>query len=346
MHLSVTFPEFSELPPDHSQWDTTWVTMLGREFWPISSHCTKENGSLHRWSISGRYIFSVIALVLRSNSYVDSKDWDDLVHAFTESLDHPFPDEMILLLHKDIPGRDGGWSEHVCPITYYTLCDVPRLLLSKTPSAIRTGITCGQHQQQHAEGAMETQPDRHHDQQRRPKPVDTPWKGVAESKETEADRPGSQHKQEFDSKIRINAAKVIQDAYRAYRRHFEQKRASAARKIQAAHRRHLKRKNAVHKEIIESQAQYGHLLHMRSREMEWSKDLQYYLLFRVPLADILESLNTIGAFFQSEKKRANKRTVDPQNMDHGELMKAVDQYRYESVDCTLHSSLMNPLESS
>jgi hypothetical protein len=345
MHQSVTFPEFSELTPDHSQWDTTWITALKREFWPISSRCAKENGTLYRWPISGKHLWIRRVLVLRSNSYANAKSWGDLVHAFTGSLDHPLPDEMILLLHKAIPGLHGGWPEHVRPITYNTLDDVPRLLLLEPPSAIRTGITRSPQQQQHAEGATEAQPGQHHVEQRRPTPVDASWKEAAEGDEAGVDRPDLQCEQEFDE-TRVNAAKVIQDAYRGYRRHFEQKRASAARKIQFAYRRHLARKNHVRKGTNGGRAQYGHLLHMRSREMEWSKDSRYYLLFRVPLVDILVCLDTIGAFFQSEKKEATRRIMDPQTKDHEELIRIIDQYRYERTDRTLRSDLMNPLESS
>lgn len=307
---------------------------LGREFWPIFSHYTKENGSLLRWSISGRYLLSAIALLLRSNSYTDAKNWNDLVHAFTESLKHPFRDEMILLLHKTLPGPCGRWSEHVFPITYDTLGGVPKLLLAKVPSTIRADVTHNQPKQRPEETETEAQLKRNHGEKQQPDPVDASWKKVVKSKGVEMNRLDS-HKEQDCEEIRINAAKMIQDAYRAHRRHLKQKRVSAARKIQVAYRRHLKRKNVVRKGIDELRVHYWRVLRMRSREMEWSKDSRYFILFRVPLADILVCLDIVGTFFQSEKKEANKRMVDPQNNNHEELNKAVDQYRYEKPSWTM-----------
>ena len=253
------------------------------------------------------------------------------MYAFTESLDHPFRDKMILLLHKTIPGPRGRWSEHVFPITYDKLDDVPKLLLSKAPDTLMSGITRDWQQQRPAEGGMEAQPEPHLGKQQRQKTVDASWKAGVESNWAGMDRPDLHDEQEFDSG-RVRAATVIQDAYRAYRRHFEQKRISAARRIQVAYRHHLKRRNVVRKGINESQARYWRALRMRSREMEWSKDSRYYLLFRVPLGDILVCLDTIGAFFQSEKKEANKRMIEAQNKHHGEFLKAVNKYRYDKRD--------------
>lgn len=187
-------------------------------------------------------------LVLRSNSYADANDWDDLVHAFTESLKHPSPDEMILLLHKNTPGRCEEWSEHVCPVTYSTLGGIPKLLLPKPPSAVRTGVTHAQ-QHQHVEWETEAQPDPAHGRQREPTPIEV----VSDSKEAELDRSGS-HREDLEV-IRAKAAKVIQGAYRAHRahrRHLERKRVSAARKIQAAYRLHLKRREVVRKGVDET----------------------------------------------------------------------------------------------
>jgi len=108
------------------------------------------------------------------------------------------------------------------------------------------------------------------------------------------------------------------------------------RKIQTAYRRHLKRKSVVRKGMDVTQADYWHLLRERSMEMEWSKDSQYYLLFRVPLAYILIYLHTIGAFAESEKKGANKRMGAASDKELEEVMKACNQYRYDNVDRTLY----------
>lgn len=276
------------------------------------------------------------ALVLRPNSYADAKNWDDLVHAFTESLEHPSPDEMILLLHQGIPGPHGWWPEHVCPVTYSRLSGVPNHLLSTPPGAVKTSIIHVQ-QKSHAEGATETRIGESHGEQLQQAPIDASLEGVADNMEVEVDMPEPHREQEFDEN-QVKAAEAIQGAYRAYHRHLERKRVSAARKIQAAYRCHLKQKTVPRKATKGTRAYYWDLLRERSREMEWCKDSQYYLLFRVPLADILVCLDTVGTFFRSEKKKASKRTIGSRHKDHKESVEAVDRYGYGCcADCVLRS---------
>ena len=265
------------------------------------------------------------------NSYADSKDWNDLVHALTESLKHPFPDEMVLLLHKAIPSRHGRWSEHVFTVTYDSLDEVPELLLSKAPRAVRAGGPRAQEQQQRIES---------HDEQRQPTPTETSREEIVESKEAEVDRPDPHREQEF-TEDQADASKLTQDAYR---HDFEQNRAAAAQKIQAAYRRHLQRKEVARRGVDEVQARYWRLLRQSSREMEWSKDSRYYILFRVPLADILVCLDTIGSFFQSGKKEANKRMGGAQQKDYHELIEVSNRYRYDRILTARHPrGLTNPL---
>ena len=114
----------------------------------------------------------------------------------------------------------------------------------------------------------------------------------------------------------------------------DERQIKAARIIQASYRRYLKRKNVVHKGIDDKQAHIWRLLRHRSREMEWSQDSQYYLLFRVPLADILVCLNVMGAFLESKKKDASNRMKDVHIEELEELMEARSEYRYGSVGCT------------
>ena len=300
------------------------------------SHYAREEGKLRRWPISGRHLLSMTVLVLRSNSYADAKDWNDLVHAFTESLKHPSSDKMILLLHKAIPGLHGRWSDHVFPVAYDTRDGIPELLLSNPPRAVRTVITRASQQQQHAKKVTEAQPNRDHDKQSQPTPTDAPQSEVVDTKEVKVDRPDPQREQVSDE-TRAKAAKAIQGAYRAYRHRLEQKQVIAACKIQAAYRRHSIRRNIVRKGIDESQARFWTLLRERSREMKWPKDSRYYLLFRVPLGDILVCLNTVGAFLASRKKEANKRITDTEKKGQGDFAKAGDQYRYDRVGCALRS---------
>ena len=242
-------------------------------------------------------------LPLRSNSYANAECWDDLVYVFIESLKNSSLDEMVLLLHTTIPGPYGRRSKYVRPVSYNRLDDIPRLLLStRALSGLRNGVSLTRQQ--------------------------GPWVGVAVGAQPNSDRNGRDHEQE-NQETRVNAAKAIQDAYR---RHLERKRVGAARKIQTAYRRYLERKKVVRTGIDAIQARYWHLLRKSSMEMKWPKNSQYYLLFRVPLADILVCLNVIKTFADSKKKEIKERLTTEDDRDLGE---ALHQNRYDKVDRTL-----------
>ena len=70
--------------------------------------------------------------------------------------------------------------------------------------------------------------------------------------------------------------------------------------------------------------------------MEWTKDSRYYLLFRVPLADILVCLDMIKSFAESEKKEARKRMMKEDHKGLEESMEAQSRYRCDSVGYTLY----------
>jgi hypothetical protein len=245
------------------------------------------------------------------------------VYAFTESLKNSSLDEFIHLMYAHIPGPPGRLPKYVRPVSYDMLDEVPALLLSMAPSASRTGAPPAHQQRPHLEVVTGVQSDGGHDWQGQQEHTDVPQERVADGEGTEAVASGEDHEQEIDE-ARTSAAKVIQGAYR---RHLKQKRASAARKIQAAYRHHLVRKTVVR--------DYWYLLRKRSREMKWSKGSQYYLLFRVPLAYILASLDTIKAFAESEKE-AKKRVMTEGEGDLEKLMEALHQYRCDSFGCTLY----------
>ena len=269
--------------------------------------------------------------LLRPNSYATAESWDSLVCAFTESLKYSTFDEMILLLHTSIPDPGGRRSWYVRPVSYSRLDEVHKVLLSVAPSALRTGATPTHLQRSHIDAATTVQPDADHDGEAQQKHIDVPQESIAEGKEVEVATPGGDH-EEIDE-IRVNAAKAIQDVYRRY---LERKRADAAKKIQAAYRRRLKRKSIVRKGIDATQAHYWQLLRKRSMETEWTKNSQYYLLFRVPLAYILVCLDTIKAFVESERKEASRRARTEDNRKLEELMDILTQHRCDNADCTLY----------
>ena len=221
---------------------------------------------------------------------------------------------MILLLHESIPVPLGQRWNHVRPVVYSQLDEVPKLLLAD-PSVTRT-VT---HQQRSRVG---TEPDGDYDEQGRR--TNMPQERITEENEAE-EGPGSSgdHEQGIDKRL-VKAAKTIQNAYR---HHLERRRNNAAKKIQAAYLRYLKRKKIVRKGLDATQARYWQLLRKRSMEIEWAKDSRYNLLFRVPLAYILVSLDVAGGFVESKKKEAKKRLAAEGDRDLEEAMDALQQYR-------------------
>jgi hypothetical protein len=268
-------------------------------------------------------------LSLRPNSYAAAERWDDLVYVFTESLRNSFLDEMILLVRATIPSPHQRRFQYVRLVAYNRLDEVPKLVLPGAPTVLRSGAaTFTPRQRPHVGAATGARPDGGHDGQGQQKHIDgTPQERMNDGKETEVVTTGGDHEEEIDETL-VNAARVIQDAYRHHR---ERKRTPAARKIQAAYRRYLKRKRAARKGIDATQAQYWEILRKESTETEWSKDSQYYLLFRVPLAYILVCLDAIKSFAESGKKEAKKLLMTADHRGIEEQMGAIDQYGYDSV---------------
>jgi hypothetical protein len=261
------------------------------------------------------------------DSYVHAKSWRDLESAFTKSLAGSSLDEMTLLLHDSIPGRYERRCNHVRPVIYGRLDEIPALLMAD-PNVSSTPL----YQQRSRVGvAMRAQPSCDYNGQGQR--ADMSRERIADENETgKGACSDGNHEQEFEERM-VNAAKAIQDAYR---RRLKQRRADAARKIQTAYRHYLERKSVVSQEVDAPQARYWYLLRMRSLGMEWSKGSRYYLLFRVPLAYILVCLDIIQAFVESEKKKAKKRVMTEDHRDLEELMKVLVHHRCDSVDYTLY----------
>lgn len=237
-------------------------------------------------------------------------------------------------MRATIPGPHEWRPKYVRLVSYHRLGEVPGLLLSGASSTLRNDATSTRQQQPHVEAAMGTQPDGDRYGQGQQKHIDgTAQERIHDEKETEVVTASGDHEEEIDETL-VNAAKVIQDAYR---HHWERKRTPAVRKIQAAYRRYLKRKRVVHKGIDPTQAHYWNLLRKRSMKIEWSKGSRYYLLFRVPLAYILVCLDVIKAFTESGKKEAKKHLMTADHRGIEEQMEAINQHGYyNSVNCILY----------
>lgn len=225
---------------------------------------------------------------------------------------------MILLLHESIPGPYGRRLNHVRPVVYSRLSEVPTLLLAD-PS-----VTITHHQRSRVGVESGAQPDGDGGGQGRSPGVQQ--ERIAEENEAEEANPAVDSELETDQRL-IEAAKTIQEAYR---RHLERQRTvrhDAARRIQTAYRRYLKRKRLDRKGLDATQARYWQILRKKSMEMEWTKDSRYNILFRVPLACILVCLDTIGGFIESKKKEAKKRLASEGDKELEELMETLRQNR-------------------
>ena len=241
---------------------------------------------------------------------------------------------MILLLHDTTPRQLVRWSGPIQEVTYRELYRVPELLLRKIPSATRANVTRAHQQQPHVQANTTAGPPSNRNRQVRQVLPDVTRK-IIHGEDAVADVPDRDRERE-NYETQVNAAKVIQEAYRAHRRRLEQRKADAARKIQAAYRRYLRRKEIVRDRIGAARTHFWHLLRTRSLEMEWPRDSQYYLLFRVPLGYILVCLDTIEALFGSEIKVLRKLIGD--DADHEDLEEpavALCRYRCGSIYCTL-----------
>ena len=287
--------------------------------------------NLHRGSANCRYYFSVKILSLKSDSYAAAEDWDDLVHAFTESLKNSPLDEII---HTAIPDLHEQRPEYIRSVSYDRLDEVPKLLLSTTLNALGTGATLVHQHRPYSDAATGTQSGGNCDRQGQQKPIeDIPQERVVYGKEAEVTASGEDYEGETDG-TRFNAVRAMENAY-SHR--LERNRADAARRIQAAYRRHLKRKSVVRQGIDATQAHYWYLLRKRSTEIEWPEDSRYYLLFRVPLAYILVCLDTAKTFIESEKEETKRRvmTEDDRDLEHS-LIDTLHQRRCDGADSTLY----------
>jgi hypothetical protein len=174
-------------------------------------------------------------LLLKPNSYANAEGWDDLVHALTES-NHSSLDEMILLVYKGIPGPYKQRPKYVRLVSYNRLDEVPKLLLSVAPSALRKG---------------------------RKRHVEMPQEGITNGTEAGVEMSVRDYEQEIDE-------------------------------------------------------------------------------IRDPLACVLECLDAIKAFAESEKREAKRRRTIEGGESLQELTEALNQHRCDGVYCTLHQGSNKP----
>jgi len=150
-----------------------------------------------------------IILLLRPNSYANANGWDDLVHAFTESLNDSSLDEMILLVHAGTPGSYERRLKYVRLVSYNRLDGVPKLLLSMPPNALRSDTTPARQQLPRAEVVTRVQPSSDYDGQRQKGRAEMPQERITDGKGAETNMFGGDHEEEI-KEIRDTLAYVFE----------------------------------------------------------------------------------------------------------------------------------------
>lgn len=125
------------------------------------------------------------SLLLKFDSYTGAKSWDDLVHAFMESLkDSPF-DELILLGRANTFGLPRQPPKDVRLVIYDRFDDLPKLL-SVAPSPFNTIATPTHQTQPEVEAITGIQPDSDYGEQEQRKVAEIDEKRVDAAKKIQA----------------------------------------------------------------------------------------------------------------------------------------------------------------
>lgn len=211
-------------------------------------------------------------------------------------------DELILLLYSKSP-RPYGWrSKFALPLIYDRLEDVASGIGSHTPkypdgpsvSYTTKSNTAGTDDQvddnRGGEGEQEATP--HEDAME-----DDNEEGLVAQESQDIQSPESQAKM------------------------------AAARKIQAACIRHLKRKTAVPTGTHATRARFWSQLEARAAGMTWNRASRYKLILRGPLVHVLVCLDVIGTATHSAKRDVKKRSKDAHHQELEELMESQARYR-------------------
>lgn len=211
-------------------------------------------------------------------------------------------DELILLLNSRSP-RPYGWSSNFArPLIYDRLEDIIPGIASQTSTNLDGPPM--PHPSHSNAAATYTEVYDNHDGEHEPE--DTTHENVMED-EDEQDL-------------------VAQEGHEVQTPE-SQAKIDAARKIQAACVRHLKRKKDVPTGIHATRARFWSQLHARAAGMAWNHPSRYKLILQGPLVHILVCLDIIGAAAGSAKRDVKKRSKVAHHQELEELMESQARYR-------------------
>ena len=210
-------------------------------------------------------------------------------------------DELILLLYSK-SSRPYGWrSSFARPLTYDRLEDVT------------SGISF--QASKHLDGLPTFHPTQ-------PNTVGTNNR-VDENRGGEREQEDLPHENVMEDDEEDLAAEEGQDTQSPEL----QAKISAARKIQAACIRHLKREKAVPAATHAARARFWGQLQARADGMTWSRPSRYKLFLQGPLVHVLVCLDVIGTAADSAKRDVKKRSKVAHHQELEELMESQARYR-------------------
>ena len=241
---------------------------------------------------------SISKLMVR---YAWAQSWNDLLQAFRSSFADSAMDELILLLYSKSP-RPYGWrSGFARPLIYDRLEDVASGIGSQTPK--------------HPDGPPMFYPSH---------------SNTVETDDQTDDNRGGEREQECTPQENTmeddNEEDLVQESQDAQSPEFQEKIA-AARKIQAACIRHLKRKKAIPTGTHATRTRFWNQLQARTAGMTWGRPSRYKLALQGPLVHILVCLDVIGTAADSAKGDVKKRSKTAHHQELEELMESQARYR-------------------
>jgi len=234
--------------------------------------------------------------------YAWAQGWNDLIQVFRDSFTDSAMDELILLLYSKSP-RPYGWkSEFAKPLIYDRLEEV-------TPGI---GFQASKH------------------------PDDLPMFHPTQSNTAGADdqvdyNRGGERELEATTHEDVidddNEEDLVAQESQDVQSPELQAKIAAARKIQAACIRHLKRKTAVPTGTHATRARIWSQLQERTAGTTWNRTSRYKLILRGPLVHVLVCLDVIGTAADSAKRDVKKRSKVAHHQELEELMESQARYR-------------------
>ena len=235
--------------------------------------------------------------------YAWAQGWNDLIQVFRDSFTGSTMDELVLLLYSKSP-RPYGWrSKFAQPLIYDRLEEVAPGICFQAPEHPPDGLPIFHATQSDTAGADDQ---------------------VDDNRGGEREQEATPHEDVMEDNDEEDL--VAQESQDAQSPELQAKMA-AARKIQAACIRHLRRKTAVPTGTHATRARFWSELQARAAGMTWNRASRYKLILRGPLVHVLVCLDVIGTAAGSAKRDVKKRSKVAHHQELEELMESQARYR-------------------